>query len=878
MYRETPHPIHLKDYRPPEFLIDQVALRFELDPDCTHVESRLSLRRNPASTRGDGCLRLHGEQLKLTQVAIDGHALTPAEYRVDGEGLTLHRVPDRFSLETRVEIHPNLNTALEGLYQSGDLLCTQCEAEGFRRITYFLDRPDVMARYTTTLIADRTRFPVLLSNGNPIARVELPDGRHSVTWDDPFPKPSYLFALVAGDLSVIEDGFVTASGRDVTLQIFVEPHNLDKGDHAMRSLKKAMRWDEERFGREYDLDIYMIVAVSHFNMGAMENKGLNIFNDKFVLARPDTATDTDFDGIESVIAHEYFHNWTGNRITCRDWFQLSLKEGFTVYRDQEFSSDVGSRAVKRIADVRTLRAHQFPEDAGPLAHPVRPDSYIEINNFYTTTVYDKGAEVVRMQAALLGRETFRRATDLYFERHDGQAVTTEDFVRCMEDASGRDLAQFRRWYEQAGTPELHIRGEYDAAAGAYTLSVRQQTPPTPGQPVKPPFHIPLAIGLLGADGRDRPVWLAGESAPPALGTRLLELTEPEHSFTFTGLSERPAPSLLRGFSAPVRVHDDLSDADRMFLMAHDSDGFNRWDAAQTLHERLLLALTDDAAHPIPEDYIAACRRALCDTSADRALLAEVLTLPSETYLSDRMTVVDVDGLHRAHRQLMRHIGERLRADLLAVYQSNAETGPYVFSPEAVGRRALKNLALTYLAHAGDEEGRDLCRAQFEAAHNMTDVMAALRLLAEPGGAVADAALDAFHRRWAGESLVLDKWFAVQAAAPRPDALDRVMALLKHPDYSARNPNRVRALVSTFSNVNQVRFHAADGAGYRFLVDRVLELDPVNPLLAARLLKPLVRWRRFDPQRQSLMRAELERVLGARELSSDVFEVVSKAVA
>ncbi|MTW20125.1 aminopeptidase N [Allochromatium palmeri] len=878
MYRETPHPIYLKDYRPPEFLIEQVELRFELDPEHTRVESRLALRRNPAATRGDGSLRLHGEQLTLMQVAIDGHALTPAEYRVDAEGLTMHRVPDRFTLETQVEIHPSLNTALEGLYQSGDMLCTQCEAEGFRRLTYFLDRPDVMARYTTTLVADRTRFPVLLSNGNPVARTDLEDGRHSVTWDDPFPKPSYLFALVAGDLRAVEDSFVTASGREIQLQIFVEPHNLDKCDHAMRSLKKAMRWDEERFGREYDLDIFMIVAVSHFNMGAMENKGLNIFNDKFVLARPDTATDVDFDGIESVIAHEYFHNWTGNRITCRDWFQLSLKEGFTVYRDQEFSADVGSRAVKRISDVRTLRAHQFPEDAGPLAHPVRPESYIEINNFYTTTVYDKGAEVVRMQAALLGPESFRRATDRYFERHDGQAVTTEDFVRCMEDASGRDLTQFRRWYEQAGTPELSIQSKYDATAGTYTLSVRQETAATPGQPVKYPFHIPLTIGLLGAEGQALPVWLAGESAPPAPGTRLLELTERAHEFTLVGLTERPVPSLLRGFSAPVRVRDDLSDADRMFLMAHDSDGFNRWDAAQTLHERLLLALTDDADHPIPEDYIAAFQRALRDPSADRALLAEVLTLPSETYLSDRMTVVDVDGLHRAHRQLTRCIGERLRADLLAVYHDSAETGDYVFSPEAVGRRALKNLALAYLVRAEDGEGLALCRAQFEAAHNMTDVMAALRLLTEQGGAAAEAALDAFHRRWAGESLVLDKWFAVQAAAPRADALTRVMALLHHPDYSARNPNRVRSLVSTFSNLNQVRFHAADGAGYRFLVGQVLELDPANPQLAARLLKPLVRWRRFDPERQRLMRTELERVLGSGELSSDVFEVVSKALA
>ncbi|MFE8033999.1 aminopeptidase N, partial [Thiohalocapsa marina] len=837
MYRTTPPVIRREDYRPAEFLIDQADLRFELDAGQTLVEAELSLRRNPAAPRGDGDLHLDGEQLELLDLTLDGRRLPPAEYRVDEHALVVRRVPDRFRLRTRVQIHPSANTALEGLYVSGDMLCTQCEAEGFRRITYFLDRPDVMSRYRVTLVADPARYPVLLSNGNPAGTEELADGRRLARWDDPFPKPSYLFAVVAGDLALVEDRFVTASGREIPLRIFVEPGNRDKCDHAMRSLKAAMRWDETRYGREYDLDLFMIVAVSHFNMGAMENKGLNVFNDKFVLARPDTATDADFAHIEGVVAHEYFHNWTGNRITCRDWFQLSLKEGFTVYRDQEFSSDVGSRAVKRIRDVRTLRAHQFPEDAGPLAHPVRPDSYIEINNFYTTTVYDKGAEVVRMQAALLGPEMFRRATDRYFERHDGQAVTTEDFVRCMEDASGRDLSRFRRWYEQAGTPELHIQAEYDAAAGAYTLSVRQQTPPTPGQPIKPPFHIPLAIGLLGSDGRDLPVRLSGERESPVPGTRLLELTESEHNFTFTGLSERPVPSLLRGFSAPVRVHDDLSDADRMFLMAHDSDGFNRWDAAQTLHERLLLGLTDDAAHPISEDYIQAFQRALCDTSADRALLAEVLTLPAETYLSDRMTVIDVDGLHRAHRRLTQRIGERLRDDLLAVYHANAETDDYVFSPEAVGRRALKNLALAYLMRAGDGEGIELCRAQFEAAHNMTDVMAALRLLAQEGGAEADAALATFHQRWAGESLVLDKWFSVQASAPRPDALERVTALLEHPDYSARNPNRVRALVSTFSNVNQVRFHAADGAGYRFLVDRVLELDPVNPLLAARLLKP-----------------------------------------
>ncbi|SDY37993.1 aminopeptidase N [Allochromatium warmingii] len=878
MYHETPAPIYLKDYCPPEFLIDQVELRCELDPETTRVQARLTMRRNPAATRDSSDLRLHGEQLQLRQVALNGHPLPPAEYQVDERGLTLHRVPDCFTLDTEVEIHPSANTALEGLYQSGALLCTQCEAEGFRRITYFLDRPDVMARYTTTLIADPLRYPVLLSNGNPVARATLPDCRHSVTWVDPFPKPSYLFALVAGELFKREDCFVTASGREVALQIFVDPADRDKGEHAMRSLKTAMRWDEHRFGREYDLDIYMIVTVSHFNMGAMENKGLNIFNDKFVLARPDTATDTDFDGIESVIAHEYFHNWTGNRITCRDWFQLSLKEGLTVYRDQEFSSDIGSRAVKRIRDVRTLRTHQFAEDAGPLAHPVRPESYIEINNFYTATVYDKGAEVVRMQATLLGPEVFRRAMDLYFTRHDGQAVTTEDFVRCMEETSGRDFTQFRRWYTQAGTPTLHIHSEYDANAGRYTLTIRQETPATPGQPQKFPFQIPLAVGLIGPDGADYPVWLDGEPEPPAAGTRLLELTDAEHRFTLIGLNARPVPSLLRGFSAPVQVVDDLSVDERLLLMAHDSDGFNRWDAAQTLHERLLLALTADADAPISAAYLGAFQQALCDTQADPALRAEVLTLPTDTYLSDRMTVIDVEGLHRAYRQLTRYLGSQLRAELLAVYHANTETGPYAFNPAAVGRRALKNLALSYLVHANDAEGLALCQAQFAAEQNMTDVLAALRLLVAQGGELAETALAHFYARWSGESLVIDKWFAVQAAAPRDDALARVQALLQHPDYSALNPNRVRSLVSTFSNVNQVRFHAADGAGYRLLVNQVLELDPINPLLAARLLKPLLRWRRFDLARQALMRGELERVLGCGTLSADAFEVVSKALA
>ena len=879
MYRDAPHPIRLEDYRPPEFLIDRVELRFDLDPELTRVEALLQVRRNPAATRGDGSLRLDGEQLALEHIAIDGHDLTPAEYRIDPESLTVSRVPDRFALHTRVRIHPAQNTALDGLYQSKELLCTQCEAEGFRRITYFLDRPDVMARYAVTLAADRERFPVLLANGNPGAVRDLGDGRHEASWEDPFPKPSYLFALIAGDLGLVEDRFTTVSGREIGLRLYVEHHNLDQCAHAMASLKRAMRWDEERFGREYDLDLYMIVAVSHFNMGAMENKGLNVFNDKFVLARPDTATDQDFAGIEGVIAHEYFHNWTGNRITCRDWFQLSLKEGFTVFRDQEFSADLGSAAVKRIHDVRGLRAHQFAEDSGPLAHPVRPSSYIEINNFYTTTVYEKGAELVRMQARLLGPERFRAATDLYFARHDGQAVTTDDFVTCMEDASGRDLTQFRRWYEQAGTPELIVQGDWDPADRSYRLRVRQHTPATPGQPQKGPLHLPCAVGLIGPDGAELALALAGEEgAPPAPGTRLLEVRAVSEEYRFVGLPGRPVPSLLRGFSAPIKLRFDYSDADLQFLMAHDRDGFARWDAAQTLMQRVLLRQVADPAATVPAAFFDACRRAFADAGCEPALRAELLTLPGESYLADQMTVVDVDGIHRARETLRRQIGEELAADLRAGYLELAETGPYAFTPEGRGRRALKNVALGYLMAAGGGEALGLARDQFEAAHNMTDVMAALGLLVDHGGPDGAAALAEFYARWNREALVIDKWFSLQATSARPETLGRVNALMGHPDFSLRNPNRVRSLIGAFCTANPVRFHAADGSGYRFLADRVLELDPLNPQIAARLLKSMVRWRRYDPARQGLMRGELARVLAAEVLSKDAYEVASKALA
>ena len=884
MYRDAPHPIRLEDYRPPEFLIDRVDLRFDLDLDLTRVAADLHMRRNPAATRGDGSLTLHGEQLELDRVSIDGYPLTPAEYRVDAESLTLQRVPDRFLLQTWVHIHPARNTALEGLYQSGDMLCTQCEAEGFRRITYFLDRPDVMARYGVTLAADRGRFPVLLSNGNPGAPRDLGDGRHEVHWEDPFPKPCYLFALIAGDLGLVADRFTTASGREVGLRIYVEPHNLDQCDHAMCSLKRAMRWDEERFGREYDLDLFMIVAVSHFNMGAMENKGLNVFNDKYVLARPDIATDQDFAGIEGVIAHEYFHNWTGNRITCRDWFQLSLKEGFTVYRDQEFSAAMGSSAVKRIHDVRGLRAHQFAEDAGPLAHPVRPTAYIEINNFYTSTVYEKGAEVVRMQANLLGPALFRKATDLYFTRYDGQAVTTDDFVTCMEAASGRDLTQFRRWYEQAGTPELWVQGDYDPAQGSYRLRVRQHTPATPGQPQKGPLHLPLAVGLLDAGGQELPLRLsddpvaAGAGADAArVGTRVLEVRAAVEQFRFVGLPERPVPSLLRGFSAPVKLRFDYSDQDLEFLMARDTDGFARWDAAQTLMQRVLLRTVAQPQIQVPGAFFAACRLALLDTEGAPALRAEVLTLPGESYLADQMAVVDVDGIHAAREHLRRRIGEELGEDLRRVYAAQAETGPYAFTPEGTGRRALKGLALGYLMAGGGQDAITLCRDQFSAAHSMTDVMVALRLLVDHGGPAGAAALVEFYRRWSAVPLVVDKWFSIQATSSRADTLEQVVHLMDHPDFSLRNPNRVRSLIGAFCTANPVRFHAADGSGYRFLAERVLELDPLNPQIASRLLKSLIRWRRFDPQRQGLMRAELGRVLAAEALSKDAYEVASKAL-
>ena len=871
--------IYRHDYTPPAYLISQVELRFELGEEGTRVASRLQLRRNPAGS--GGALVLAGRQLELTGLRLDGRTLSAGDYVVDAESLTIAVVPEIFTLEVETLIHPERNTSLEGLYTSSGNVCSQCEAQGFRKITYYLDRPDVMARFTTTIVADRSRYPVLLSNGNPVARGELEGGRHFVTWEDPFPKPSYLFALVAGDLIKIEDSFVTASGRRVALQIFVEARNRDKCDHAMVSLKKAMAWDEAVFGLEYDLDIYMILAVDDFNMGAMENKGLNVFNSKYVLARPDTASDLDYQGIEGVIGHEYFHNWTGNRVTCRDWFQLSLKEGLTVFRDQEFSADMTSRAVKRINDVRLLRNGQFPEDAGPMAHPVRPESYEEINNFYTSTVYNKGAEVIRMLHTLLGAAAFRRGMDLYFARHDGQAVTCDDFAAAMADASGVDLEQFKLWYSQSGTPELTASGHFDAAAQSYTLRLRQHCPATPGQPHKLPFHMPVAVGLLDPRGNDLPLQLAGEAAAAAT-TRVLDLRRAEQSFVFVGLAEQPVASLLRGFSAPVRLKADSSEAELAFLMAHDSDAFNRWEAGQQLATRLLLTLVAEvqAGRPLQLDplFAEAFARTLSDREADPALLALALLLPSETVLAEEMTVADPVAVRAAREWLRRSLAAELRQEFRARYAELQEAGPYRPEGPAVGRRSLKNLCLAYLVSLGDEQNVALALEQFQRGDNMTDVSAALATLAGYPGPERELALAAFYQRWQNEPLVVDKWLTLQAMALHPAVLDEVRGLLAHPAFTLHNPNKVRALIGAFAQGNPAAFHAADGAGYSFLAEQVLALDGLNPQVAARMVAAFNRWRKYDSGRQALMRAELERILAAPGLSRDVREIVAKALA
>jgi aminopeptidase N len=879
-----PATIYLKDYTPPPFLIDSVELDVFVLAEHTRISSRLAIRRNPAAANARAPLVLNGEDITLESVSLDGRPLEEGAYTLTLEHLTIPDVPDACVLETVCRIRPQDNTKLSGFYVSKDGCFTQCEAEGFRRITFFLDRPDVMARYTTTLHAEKERYPVLLSNGNLVASGDevMPSGArgHWAKWVDPFPKPSYLFAMVAAKLEVLEDTFVTRSGKRARLAIYVEPGKLDQAGFAMQSLEKAMKWDEDVFGLELDLDQYMIVAVGDFNMGAMENKGLNIFNTKYVLARPDIATDIDYQNIDRVVAHEYFHNWTGNRVTCRDWFQLSLKEGLTVFRDQEFGADVYSRPVQRIREVRELRARQFPEDAGPMAHPVRPQSYMEISNFYTATVYQKGAEVVRMIHTLIGAGNFRKGMDLYFQRHDGQAVTTDDFVQAMADASGVDLTQFKRWYDQAGTPTLEVTDTYDSEAKRYSAIVRQSCSPTPGQPTKAPLHIPLAVGLVSPEGDDVPLQLEGESAARAT-TRVLSVTEAEQRFTFVNVGARPVPSLARNFSAPIMLKYDYDVPRLTHLMAHDADPFNRWEAGQRLATTLMLKSVADvqAGRPFgaPEAFIDAFSRVLADAFTDPAFAAEALTLPSETFLAEQMDIVDPDAIHAVRTRFARRIGEVLADPLLTVYRDNAVAGPYSPDPAAAGKRALRNLCLVYLMEGGARGACDLVFEHFSAAANMTDAMAALLVLADFDCAERTKALESFYAQWKDEPLVVDKWLRAQATSRLPGTLSEVKRLTGHPAFSIRNPNKVYALIGAFSMANHVHFHAADGSGYHFVAEQVIALDGLNPQVAARIARAFDRWRKLDAARQAHARAALERVRATSGLSKDVAEIITKAL-
>ena len=871
MRTEEPRAIRLADYREPEFQIEKVALDFALHPNATRVTANLTLTQRTAGAP----LMLLGEGLKLISIRLDGRALTAGEYNVDNETLTIADVPDHFTLETVCEIAPAANTALEGLYLSNGMFCTQCEPEGFRRITWFLDRPDNLSVFTTRIEADKAQYPVLLSNGNCTARGDLADGRHFAVWHDPFPKPSYLFALVAGDLGSIRDQFITMSGRTIELVIYVEHGNEPRADYAMNSLKRAMKWDEEAYGREYDLDIFMIVAVSAFNMGAMENKGLNIFNDKVLLASPQTATDDDYARIESVVAHEYFHNWTGDRITCRDWFQLSLKEGLTVFRDQSFSADMRSPGVCRIDDVRSLRARQFQEDAGPLAHPVQPQSYISINNFYTATIYEKGAEVIGMLKTLVGDEGYRKATDLYFARHDGQAATVEDWVKCFEDACGRDLRQFRLWYRQSGTPVVEAKAEYDPAAKTYSLTLRQRLAPTPDQADKAVMHVPVRIGLVGKSAA-LPLTLEGENEPGP-DERVLELTGESQRVVFVGVEEAPLLSLGRRFSAPVRFDLAMDRWARAALMARDNDSFNRWEAGQTLACEILLEAAKSSAPEIDTVYIDAIGQVLAEADRDPAFAALMLTPPLESELAAAMTPPDPEGIHAARVAMIRAVNAAHGKRLSALYENSAQVGAFDPGAAPAGLRALRNACLRYLTCADDEAAAGLADSHYRVATNMTDMMAGLAALARMDSYLRDAAFSHFHDRFRGDPLVLDKWMGLQAGSPLPGTAASVRALMQHPAFDIKNPNRVRALIGAFA-ANHLRFHERDGSGYALVGEVIRRLDPINPQVAARLAGSFETWRRYDPDRQTLMKQELEATLALPGLSTNLFEVASKLLA
>lgn len=873
----APQTVYLKDYEVAVFLIEKTNLTFDLGENKTSVVAELTVARNATSEDPSDSLVLDGSiGLDLQWVKVDGKLLASSDYLREAESLTIFNLPDQCVVSTEVFIKPHLNTTMMGLYRSRTMYCTQCEAEGFRDITYYLDRPDVMAEFTTTVVGDLQQYPILLSNGNPIDRGIIDGDRHFVTWHDPFKKPAYLFALVAGTLSVVNDSFVTSSGREVHLQIFVEEKDLDKCDHAMLSLKRSMRWDEEVYGREYDLDIFMIVAVDDFNMGAMENKGLNIFNTSAVLVNSKTSTDAAFQRVEAIVAHEYFHNWSGNRVTCRDWFQLSLKEGFTVFRDSQFSSDMNSPTVKRIEDVNILRTHQFAEDGGPMAHSVQPESYMEINNFYTVTIYEKGAEVVGMYHTLLGGENFRKGSDLYFDRHDGQAATVEDFVVAMEDASNRDLSQFRRWYKQSGTPVLTVTSSFDKQAATYTLNFKQYCPDTPGQTGKLPFVIPVRLGLVGAEGEDLVLNSEGHTQV------IFEVTEVEQSLVIDNIAVEPVPSLLRGLSAPVKLDYQYSDEQLAHLMAYDTDGFNRWDAAQTLSLTTLQQLAEDSFEGLEltlnGNLIDAFARLLKDESLDPAMVALMLQLPGEALMHQLADTIHPAAIHDARNFVRVALAGALKDNLLDIY--NRFNTPIDYRPEAdqIGRRSLKNAALGYLMLVGDT-GAELAWLQYQQADNMTDKAAALSALVNSPVAAdyATQALKTFEQQYRDEALVMNLWLQIQAINSQSGGLSRVEALMEHSAFTMNNPNKVRSLIGGFCSANLVNFHSADGAGYRFLCDQILSLNKTNPQVAARLVTPLTRWKEFAEPHSQLMRSELQKIADEPGLVKDIYEIATKSL-
>lgn len=877
-----PKAICLKDYQVPPYLIEQTKLNFDLQDGYTEVTSVLTMKRNPDSGQSNAPLVLDGQHLELKSLAVNGETVAESNYTTDSESLTVNQVPDAFELTVVTHIKPHENTALEGLYKSSKMYCTQCEAEGFRRITYYLDRPDVMSIFETSIVADKAKFPVLLSNGNLIASEDLADGRHKTVWHDPHKKPCYLFALVAGDLQHIEDTFTTMGGTDVTLRIFVEPQNIEKCDYAMDSLKRSMKWDEEVYGREYDLNIFNIVAVDDFNMGAMENKSLNIFNSSCVLANPKTATDTAYQRIEAVVAHEYFHNWSGNRVTCRDWFQLSLKEGFTVFRDAEFSADMGSRTVKRIEDASLLRTVQFAEDAGPMAHPVRPESFIEISNFYTVTIYEKGAEVVRMIHNLLGAENFRKGSDLYFDRHDGQAVTTDDFVKAMEHASGIDLSQFRNWYRQAGTPVVDVSDEYDAANQSYSLTFKQTCPATPESDEKDPFHIPVAVGLIGEDGKEIPLQLKSGGDFNAVNN-VIGLRQSEETFVFENVTSKPVPSLLRGFSAPIKLNFDYTRDQLLFQMENDSDGFNQWDAGQNLAKDIILELAEDVKQQkelkLDQRLVDVFSSLLAKDNIDKAMLANMLTLPTVAFLMEQQQPAYVHALYTAREFVKVSLAKALENQFAAVYKQNLSDEEYSPAPDAMARRSLKNLCLQYLMETDNSEYVGWAQLQFASADNMTDQNSALLALVNgPDQLAAQSALNDFYEQWNDDSLVINQWLAIQASSDKAGGLSKVNALLEHEAFDIKNPNKVRSVVATFAAQNLRHFHADNGEGYMWLATRIIELDKLNPQIASRLVGPLTKWKRLAPKNSDAMRAALQHISDSGKLSKDVYEVVTKSLA